>query len=207
MAGALGSMPRWYRKMCEQLSRASWRGQVTLRESQALLDFWHPVALREMFGRAAIDCLLTPADCRLATDVGRGRQSRRTRAGHRNAHGSMDAGEDHVLGAHGECAYSRLSGRPWTGATSDITSDDDVDGVQVRTRRDHSYDLYLWPEDKQDAWWVLMTGMPPAFKYWGRIWGKAACIDAHFTVANRRGFPREDCYVVPRQKLEMEVFS
>ena len=151
------------------------------------------------------EIVLDPDDMEWAEVVGQTRQQRREAAGHKNAHASMDAGEDHILGAMGECAYSRLSGRPWTGALLDIGGDNDVDGVQVRTRREHHYDLYLWPDDKRDAWWVLMTGHGPTFVCQGRIWGAAACDERYFTPANPSRFPRAACYVIPQKRLEKEL--
>ena len=145
---------------------------------------------------------LPPVLWEYAEQVGLTRQSRRDAAGHRNAYASMGGDEDHILGACGECAYSLLSHRPWTGALMDIGGDNDVDGVQVRTRRQHNYELYLWPHDKQDAWWVLMTGDAPTFVFQGRIWGANAHADEFFTEARPMGFPRAACYVIPTTRLE-----
>jgi hypothetical protein len=125
-------------------------------------------------------------DARAAISVGERRQSRRDAAGHRNAYASMDAGEDHILGARGECAYSQLSGRLWTGADQDIGQDNDVDGVQVRTAAPTPTTSTSGRRTRPTVVGA-MTGIGPAFVYQGKMY-ETAKHGEFFTEARPQGF-------------------
>lgn len=149
---------------------------------------------------------LNPFEMRFARKLGQTRQERREAAGNRNAHGSRGGAEDHVLGVMGEMAFAKIANRYPTGLFLDKDEDDDVGGIQVRTRRKAFQELYLWKRDETDCYWALMTGEGPEFTFHGLIHGTEAAIEAHWTTA-RYPFPRVDCFVVPHEKLKVELLG
>lgn len=106
---------------------------------------------------------LTALEIDLARYVAEQRQSGRVKAGverDRYTHSGSKAVDLHTLGCEGEIAFAKWSGRYWSGAGLDKADDDDVMGVQVRTRSVSTYDLCVWPKDLRrhpDARFVLVT--------------------------------------------------
>lgn len=132
--------------------------------------------------------------------VGQRRQGNRDQDGHQNAHGSNGGVEDHVLGAMGEMFFAKVTGRYPSGLFVGMDDDNDVGGIQVRTRRKDFMDLYLWENDPTDCLWALVTGEGPEFRFWGVIAGSLAASPAFWTDA-ADPFPREGCWVVPKEAL------
>jgi hypothetical protein len=148
-----------------------------------------------------IHVYLTPIEIRFAESIGTWRQMQRDRAGHANAHGSVGGADDHVLGALGELAYAKGTQAYPSGLFLPMSEDDDVGGVQVRTRRRHSYDLYLWENDDDLATFALVTTEDGIyFRIHGAIQGKDAMIPKWWREAGNP-FPRVSCYVIPQSEL------
>jgi len=137
---------------------------------------------------------------RFAIKMGEARQERRMKEGRRNRMGSAGGAEDHIQGVMGEMAFAKLANKYPSGLFLDMDEDDDVGGIQVRTRREHYMDLYLWESDPEDAWFALLTGKGPEFQFHGVVYGSLAKVKSNWTKA-RLPFPRVDCYIVPRSQL------
>jgi len=151
-----------------------------------------------------VSVTLNDEEMAFAAAVGVLRQRRRERAGHRNAHDSTGGVGDHILGARGELVYAKAADRYPSGLFLDIDQDDDVGGMQVRTRREHWHDLYVWNEDSLDANYALVTGVGPQFVYHGWATGREAKQQKFWREASKvGGFPRVSCFVVPREQLKM----
>lgn len=108
----------------------------------------------------------------MAAEVGRMRQLASIKAGLRDAYGcKSDGWSEHIEGACGEMAVAKHLGIYWDGSVNTF-SRDDLPVCQVRTRSDHSYDLIIRPQDKDESRFVLVTGKCPQYIVHG--WIKAA---------------------------------
>lgn len=95
------------------------------------------------------------------------------RQGKRSKRGKDAQWERHVLGALGECAFCKATGRYWSGSVNSYQEESDVGKtLQVRTRSSHSYDLIIRSEDKDEDVFVLVTGGPAEFTVHGWLLGK-----------------------------------
>lgn len=78
----------------------------------------------------------------------------------------------HILGALGECAFAKATGRYWSGSVNTFKSGGDVGrSIQIRTRSQHAYDLIVRDDDADDDLFVLVTGGPHEFRVHGWIRG------------------------------------
>lgn len=143
---------------------------------------------------------LNSFEMRFARKMGQARQERRMKEGRRNRMGSAGGAEDHIIGCMGEMAFAKHADKYPSGLFLDMAEDDDVGGIQVRTRRQHYMDLYLWESDPEDAWYALLTGTGPEFQFHGVVWGVLGKVKSNWTEA-KVPFPRVDCYIVPRKQL------
>lgn len=81
----------------------------------------------------------------------------------------------HILGALGECAFAKATNRYWNGSVNTFKAGGDIgDCIQVRTRSQHSYDLIVRNDDKDEDVFVLVTGGPHDFKIHGWMPAKEA---------------------------------
>lgn len=79
----------------------------------------------------------------------------------------------HIEAAGAELAVARLLGlwwTPWARRPSDVVADVGFD-VQVRRRARDDWDLILHEADRDDHWFVLVTGRMPAYRVHGFIQG------------------------------------
>lgn len=81
-----------------------------------------------------------------------------------------------ILGAVGELAVARLTGRYWSPSVGTFKSVGDVGPLEVRTRRDPAHELIVRERDKLDRWYVLVVGEPPKMTVVGAILG-STCLD------------------------------
>jgi len=86
---------------------------------------------------------------------------------------TTDGWSEHIEGACGELAVAKALNVFWDGSVNTFKQDD-LPGLQVRTRRRHEYDLIVRPSDDDDARWVLVTGRCPAYRVRGWILGSDA---------------------------------
>jgi hypothetical protein len=74
----------------------------------------------------------------------------------------------HILGALGECAFAKATGRYWSGSVNTFKSGGDIGkNIQVRTRSLHCYDLIVREGDKDEDVFVLVTGGPNDYEIRG----------------------------------------
>lgn len=69
----------------------------------------------------------------------------------------------HIEGACGEVAAAKAMGRFWSPTVNAFTAPDIGAEIQVRTRSEHDYELYVRPKDNPAHLFVLVTGKAPAF--------------------------------------------
>jgi hypothetical protein len=103
----------------------------------------------------------------------------------------------HILGALGECAFAKATGRYWSGSVNTFKTGGDVGAIQVRTRSQHDYDLLVRDDDADGDIFVLVTGGPNDFLVHGWMRGRDAK-DARFR-RNYGGYG--EAYFVPKAKL------
>ena len=103
----------------------------------------------------------------------------------------------HILGALGECAFAKATGRYWSGSVNTFKRGGDVGAIQVRTRSKHKYDLIVRNDDADDDVFVLVTGGPHEFQVHGWIQGKDAKWDGFEANHGNHG----PAYFVPKSRL------
>ncbi len=89
----------------------------------------------------------------------------------------LKAGEDwsiHILGALGECAFAKATGRYWSGGVNTFHGADIGRRLQVRTRSKHEYDLIVRADDADEDVFVLVTGSQDRFLVHGWVLGGEA---------------------------------
>jgi hypothetical protein len=148
--------------------------------------------------------VLNYLEVEFAKDIGRWRQESRELSGNKNAHGSKGGLEDHILGASGELAFAKITDKYPSGLFLPMEKDDDVGGIQVRTRRGNNYELYIWLKElREETEYALMHYLGnDTYSYKGSILGeKAKEFYAH--AWSKGNFPRESCYVVPLDELRL----
>lgn len=121
---------------------------------------------------------LTDFELRMAAAVGVDRFLNAIQHGWRQRAGNADARGDwsqHIEGACGEVAVAKALGRYWNGSVGTFKDGGDVGyRVQVRTRSRHDYDLIVRADDKDDDYFILVTGRAPAFVVRGYVLGHDA---------------------------------
>jgi hypothetical protein len=117
---------------------------------------------------------LTWYEAAMASEIGRLRQLASVKAGRQDQHGfTGDGWSEHIEGACGECAVAKVLGIYWNGSI-DAFKDDDLPGLQVRTRSLHDWDLLVRPQDSDSAIWVHVTGRCPDYRIHGWLHGYEA---------------------------------
>lgn len=107
--------------------------------------------------------------------VGVSRNVEAMRMGCQNRMPINDEWSIHVLGACGECAFAKATGRYWSGGVNTFRASADIGGsIEVRTRSKHTYDLIVRDNDSDSSAYVLVTGGPKDFVVHGWIRGADA---------------------------------
>lgn len=107
--------------------------------------------------------------------VGVSRNVEAMRMGCHNRRTASDDWSIHVVGALGECAFAKASGRYWSGGVNTFKATADIGrSIEVRTRSSHSYDLIVRDADADDSAFVLVTGGPRDFVVHGWMRGRDA---------------------------------
>jgi hypothetical protein len=198
--------------------RSDWpqagEGKVVRGFCQLHHSFWCPCANPGLYGprthkRVADPNLvvLPEATLQRAIREGKQRQANRTADGSRNR--GTDRGADiHVLGRIGEHVVAHWLGieLPPDGSKKDKW-DLEWRGIKigVRTRSEPWHDLYVWPDDLPDAYYVLVYAKNPETRVLGGIWGRDAQTEDRWAPKWSRGkFPHTDCYIVPSSELSLE---
>lgn len=107
--------------------------------------------------------------------------------------------DSHILGAMGECAFAKATGRYWNGSVNTFRKGGDVgDTIQIRTRSNPTYDLIVREDDKDDAVFVLVTGEGISFAIVGWMKGKEAKKKKYLKNYGNYG----DAFFVPQADLK-----
>lgn len=107
----------------------------------------------------------------MASEIGRLRQLSSVRHGRKDQHGFKGEGwNEHIEGACGELAVAKALNLYWNGSI-DTFKENDLPGLQIRTRSKHDYDLIVRPDDSNESKWVLVTGRCPEYDVRGWIQG------------------------------------
>lgn len=120
---------------------------------------------------------LTLAEIQHAGQIGVARHAEALLEGRQDQHGAKKARDVwglHIEGACGELAFSKATGRYWSGPVGNFKEADVGDRVQVRTRTHHNQDLIVREGDRADHAFALVTGRAPDFVVHGWIWGRDA---------------------------------
>jgi len=129
--------------------------------------------------------VLSESEMKLAAMVGVNRNVESMSKGLKDKHGfTGDGWSVHIEGACGELAFAKYRNRHWSGSVNTFKRGGDVGEVQVRTRSRHDYDLIVRQDDKDDDYFVLVTGTAPEFRIRGFIVARDAkqmgdCINEH----------------------------
>jgi hypothetical protein len=107
---------------------------------------------------------LTFGELAAGSEIGRLRQILSLRAGRKTTHNFQgDAWQVHIEGALGELAACKALGINWPASIDQFSGPDLPFQIQVRTRPNHDYELYLWPGESVYFRWVLVTGKAPVY--------------------------------------------
>jgi hypothetical protein len=141
---------------------------------------------------------LTSHEVGAAVRVGGLRNWQSIRAGLHDAHGyDGDGWGIHIEGAMGEMAAAKALNVYWDGSVNSFKTND-LNGIQVRTRSEHYYDLIVRPEDDNNAIWILVTGKNGIYNVRGWILGRDAKQKEWIQTYGRR----PPAHFVPQNKLK-----
>jgi len=146
-----------------------------------------------------IEVALDWAEMCVAVEVGCRRRIESRRQGLRERHTDEDALRvwvTEINGAAGEMAYAKALGFYWPASVNRFRGQGDVGAVEIRTARRHGFSLPIRPDAKDDAQYVLVTGVMPNFRVVGWITGGEGKQDRWLREAN--GDP---AYFVPPAAL------
>lgn len=108
-----------------------------------------------------------------------------------------DWNED-VEAALAECAAARVLDKYWSGSVDTFKSVGDVGDLEIRHTSLEDGSLIIRPKDKEDAIYVLVTGIAPTFDVVGWIKGKDGMNKKY--MRNPRG--RGVAFFVPQEDLK-----
>jgi hypothetical protein len=102
---------------------------------------------------------LTRAEMGWAKQIAQHRQSESERKGLRDSHGfnGLNGIDLHLLGCVGELAVARMLNQEWDATVNTFKAPDQAGIVQVKTRSNHTYELLVRPDDKDNEIFVLVT--------------------------------------------------
>jgi hypothetical protein len=120
------------------------------------------------------EVMLTQREMLMGAQCGVMRNIASIMSGHEPANGfDEEKGDDpwnvHIEGACGEVAAAKILNRFWSPTVNTFSAPDIGRNLQVRTRSEHWYDLYIRPKtdkhkgDNPDNTFILMTGTAPHF--------------------------------------------
>jgi hypothetical protein len=119
-----------------------------------------------------IEVVLTEFELHMAAGVGARRGVNAFVNGRRQAAADVDSEgnwQQHIEGACGEMAVARVLNRYWNGSVGTFKSGGDVGDIQVRTRSKHHYDLIVRSRDRDEDWFILVTGTAPRYRVHGYV--------------------------------------
>ena len=118
----------------------------------------------ELDMRRTAEIEISPAEMRMAAEMGISRQISNLAQGRPDAHGcALNVGwQVHIEGCCGELAVAKYLDRYWNGNFEDLKADD-VGPYQVRTADNHNKRLILHDRDPDDRIFILITGLAPKY--------------------------------------------
>lgn len=117
---------------------------------------------------------LTSYEVGAAVRVGGLRQYEASKKGYKHKYGYKGLGWDiNIEGALGEMAAAKALNVYWDGSVNTWKAND-LEGIQVRTRSKHEYELIIRKDDDFNTLWVLVTGNNGSYIVRGWIHGKDA---------------------------------
>ena len=137
----------------------------------------------------------------MAATIGAMRQAESMRSGLKPAYGFKDYESPlsiHIEGACGELAYCKARDKFFEGRVNTFKEADIGTNVQIRTRSKHEYDLIVRDKDKDEDYFVLITGVCPTYTIHGYILGK----DAKQEMWKKEYGGRVAAYFVPKEYLK-----
>lgn len=153
-----------------------------------------------------IEIELTNIEAAMAAMVGVARQHGAVEGGKSSFGGPLRVDREygiHVIGALGEMAAAKALGVYFDATVGTFKSRPDLEGIEVRTRTNHDWDLLVRDNDDPEAVFLLVTGDTRAFKVWGWAYGHEAMQDRYVqTYGGRRPaffMPKADLH--PLQEL------
>jgi hypothetical protein len=146
-----------------------------------------------------IEIKLTPAETRLAAEMGVTRQLMNLFKKRPDAYGcDKSVGwQVHIEGCCGELVVAKYLGIYWNGNFEKLKADD-VGHFQVRTRSEHAWDMLLHDRDPDDRPFILVTGTAPEYLIHGWMYARDGKKEK-FWKDPARGRP---AYFVPKPYLE-----
>lgn len=120
-----------------------------------------------------IKVVLTPLELAIAELVGTTRQRESVQAGRKDQHGfdGVDGEDKHVSGAAGEIALAKALGL-YPGFTINTFKAADLGpNIQVRTRSERNYNLYVRPNESDEEIFVVVLDTSPEFLVLGWLKG------------------------------------
>jgi hypothetical protein len=114
---------------------------------------------------------------------------------------TSDPLQAHIDGARGEYAFCKAWNIHWPATVNNFSGADVGDKVQIRTRMNNRYELYVRPLDNEKHIWVLMRANPPHYEYVGWMYGRDAKKDEWLKTHGNR----PPAHFVPNEELEYEL--
>ena len=144
---------------------------------------------------------LTESELEMGFAIGKMRRIESLKKGLQNAHG-FDARPSmidiDVYGALAEIAYCKYRNTYWSGPVNNYKDPDAGDSVQVRHSQLNNASLILRENDREDYYYVLVTGEMPTFKICGWIQGADGKRDNFLRAPNNR----PPAWFVPQSSLK-----
>lgn len=125
---------------------------------------------------------LNEEENQLADQFGRVRQQRAIADGRRDRHGFKgDPLAIHVFGVACEIAVYKALGLTWVDTPYRKGERDLPNGLEIRGRQKHSYELLVWTSDHADRGYILVTKEPddPEYRIHGFMLGEDAMQDKY----------------------------
>ena len=110
--------------------------------------------------------------------------------------GDLNDWQIHIEGSCGEMVVSQYLNLYWDGNIGSLRAND-VGHMEVRTRSKHHYDLIIHPDDKDEAKYILVTGINGSYQIHGWIYGKEGKQQKYWSDP-AKGRP---AYFVPKTEL------
>jgi len=124
-----------------------------------------------------IEITLSFHELYMASSIGAMRRLVSLKQGHQEKHGNdgSQGWDDNIEGACGECAFAKATNMYWDGSINRFSVGGDVGpNYQVRTLKEHWYDLLIRPGDPNDKPFILVTGRSGNYQVHGWAYAREA---------------------------------